>query len=323
MRVMHLIEPWDRVRNPGGSDAGVLACRAMIDATPEIAHEPILIGSAAARTRARSLGLDVADSIAPAGPAYRVWRHLRSLALARGCPDVIQVWSVSSRQLAIRAAIAPVVSPDDVLDMLPLATVPRATSRARHRQAWGLDETIPVIAALADPPSEVDALRFVLVLGLLEQVGIRAAGLIESAAGGSARACVLAERVDLGQPIIITDQPVLAQLPGVDLAAWIPRGGHPASPWAGDLVADACHGASVPVVRAHPHLPDHARTTPAAAGDAQSMFRALCDALEPPDHLGELADAVRARAASHEADVHGLRIVLARAVRGLGVGDYG
>lgn len=298
MRVMHLIEPWTSVRPASGTDAAVLSCQALIAATPTDWHGPIVIGASSGRARAGHLGLEVGDGITPPGSAPRAWQQLRAIALARGCPDVVQTWSEATQKLAERAAIAPVVSRLADIDALPRVDLPQGATRSQVLGRWGIRTGVPIIAAIADPPDSVDAVRFVLLLALLEQIGVRVVGVIESSAGSLARACVFARQIGLTQPLVITDRPILGQIAGVDLAVWVPHARSPVDIWSACVLVRACHAAGVPVLCpgacreaiGDPHLAQHLVST---TGDPGAMLRTLVPVFEPPGTLKDLAQAVR------------------------------
>ena len=327
MRVMHLIEPWTGVGPARGTDAAVLACRSLIAATPTDWHEPIAIGATSGRVRARHLGLDIEDGITPPGSAPRAWHQLRAVALARGCPDVVQTWSTATHELAIRAAVAPAVSRPWDIEAIPRIKLPQQESRDTIRLRWGLQGETPIIAAIADPPGSVDAVRFVLLLGLLEQIGVRVAGVIESAAGSLARACVFARQIGLTQPMVISDRPILGQTAGVDLAVWVPHARTEVDLWSATLLVRACHAAALPVVcpdawRNALGDPDLARHLVCTSSDPSAMLRTLAPILESPGALEDLAQAVRSsRTDPHEdsGGSSGIHKHWARAARGLGV----
>jgi len=155
MRVMHLIEPWTGVGPNHGTDAAVLACGALIGATPTDWHEPIAIGATSGRMRARQLGLDVVDGITPPGGADRAWHQLRAIALVRGCPDVVQTWSEGTHRLAQRATIASVVSMPADIDAMRAA----------------LSGVVTLFLLVANVPDELT--QAITTLSLARDAGVR------------------------------------------------------------------------------------------------------------------------------------------------------
>jgi hypothetical protein len=266
MRILHLVEPpapglAGALWRPAPYDAGVLACRAAIERTPELEHRVCLIGPTSAERRAGALGLHTTHRIAPpAGAVSLGWFGLESLVRDRGLPDAVQCWTRPLLRLA-RLALGnsvPCVGPPAEY---PLPAAPASVDRDQLRRRLGLQAGEKAVLLLADPPSTADARRFVFMLGLIEVAGHRCAGVIPSGARHLVRGRRFARDANLGTNLILTDLPAWALAPACDCAVLHDAGDEPAvrsAPETAAAIARAAVGATL--IRGLPVL------SPAGAG---------------------------------------------------------
>lgn len=109
MRILHLIDHNGAGPSDGseaGGDAALIACRSLVTQLPEHEHLVCLVGGSDIRAIARSHGLsDAIHIVAPIGRPTLAYRSLRRIVADRGCPSLVQCWSVavlSLHQAAIR-----------------------------------------------------------------------------------------------------------------------------------------------------------------------------------------------------------------------------
>lgn len=213
-RVLHLID------EQGTGDAAIMACAAVVRALPHVRHGVCLIGSSEFERRAASLGLATTDRIVPPlGRTPLAWRGLRRFLRDRGRPDLVHAWSDDGRRLARLAGGG----------ALPCVTVPAPAcarprqpdpaTRAALRTAMGVGPTDPVLLLAGEGP-DLDAMRFIFLLGLLAQADVRAIGLVPRGAARLARALRFHRRLGRGEPLLIASRPAADLADVADVAVW-------------------------------------------------------------------------------------------------------
>ena len=233
MRVLHLLHPWipHAPAFPGSAgdpDAFLRACAESMLLAPEHTHRVLIVGPAAAAERAARLGVRTEDRIGPAlnAPALAA-PALRRYLQARPHPDAVQLWGASLVPLASLAmrhldvyvpdfagnASTPAPTPGSVLG---------APSRAEARARLGLETDEPVVGLIGDPPGEVDARWFFVLLGTLEFAGVRVAGVLPAGAKGFARARRLRRSAGRSFDVVVVDGPAHEWLAACDVAVLPP-----------------------------------------------------------------------------------------------------
>jgi hypothetical protein len=202
--ILHLVRPAVLLDRPSlgmarnhwspGSDAGVLACRATIRATPQFEHKVIVLGGMNAGERCAQLGLRAAARIAPAfgraelaGPCLTGW--LRTY----GLPRVIQGWGAEFGGLRGRVGAGRVSwcvadmesgALDSRLDHWPPVTsamtpwLGTQSKRMNVRQAPRDARGGLRVVLIGDPPGTADAMAFTFMVGIMHVAGFRATAVL-------------------------------------------------------------------------------------------------------------------------------------------------
>lgn len=237
MRVLHLLHPWipHPPAFPGSAaapDAMIRACAQSMLLAPEHTHRVLIIGPAAAADRAARLGVRSEDRLCPAlnAPALAA-PALRRYLQERPRPDAVQLWGTSLVPLAALALRhLDVYVPD--LPGSPSTPTPNpnrtsasataAPSRAEARARLGIEMAEPVVGLIGDPPGEVDARWFFMLLGTLEFAGVRVAGVAPAGVGSFARARRLRRSSGRSFDVAVVDAPPHEWLAACDVAVLPP-----------------------------------------------------------------------------------------------------
>jgi hypothetical protein len=333
--ILHLVRPATLLEKPAlgmrrrwsmGSDAGVMACRAVIGAMPQLEHKVIVIGGGAAGERAAELGLAATARMAPpmgraemAGPALTRWIR------AYGVPRVVQGWGAEFSGLRGRTAAARVswcvADMEQGVIEARLEQWPPVTSamtpwigkgsgvQVRRGGAAGKDGWR--VALLGDPPGAMDALGFLYTLTILHVAGIRTTAVIPRGAGRLDRALRHMAGGGYLHSIELLEGSVIAALDGCDLAICVPMstGEEVAASeptFATKLCVGAASAAGLPVIMqdcpwAREMLPEGAHRCLSPSQEPARLARVACALLTGPgleETRATLREGVRAPARS-------------------------
>lgn len=194
MRIVHLIQPaaaaaspWSIRSRSESSDAGVLACAAMIAARPTDSHRVLVIGGAAARDRAAALGVRAGGCIAPTlGRAATAARAVHAAVSAVAEPDVVCGWSAGcggilerlDRLRGSRLLIDPAAGEGRFWSARGAAVSPVELPSpgawfAGHRVAAAAAVGPARVGLVGDPPGETDVGLLAGIVSLLRVAGVR------------------------------------------------------------------------------------------------------------------------------------------------------
>jgi hypothetical protein len=325
--ILHLVRPATLLEKPAlglgrrrwsmGSDAGVMACRAVVAATPQLEHKVIVIGGGAAGARVAELGLAATARMAPpmgraemAGPALTRWIK------AYGSPRVVQGWGAEFGGLRGRTGAARVSwcvadMEQGVLEAR-LEQWPPVTSAmtpwlggdgagAAVRGSGG-EKGVWRVALLGDPPGAMDSLAFVYSLTILHVAGIRATAVIPKGAGRLDRTLRHIAGGGYLHRVELLEGSVMAALGGCDLAICVPLIGDEVSASEPSFATKLCVGAAcaagLPVIMkdcpwAKELLPEGAHVCLSPTLEPARLARVACAMLTGPG-LDQARAALRA-----------------------------
>jgi len=252
MRICHVLsmESPGRAQPRAISDAGILACRQAIEASPEHEHTVLLFGPGGFERRALALGIDTTDRIAcPSNDPAHAETALERYLTDRPLFDVLTCYAQRTLALWQRAGWlsldavgvmlglprevrhlegTPIIALDErdarawqdaggevsLAEPKPMPT--HGGDRVRWRARLGAQDDELVVALLSDPGSAGDAAWFCYLLMVLEYRGVRTIGLLSHDASGWTRAAMIHRNMRLRSPLVRIESPIVNAMPFCD-----------------------------------------------------------------------------------------------------------